>query len=366
VSAIVPRSAFRDRETGHQRQPAVNGERGTGNVKRGTPWYVYILRCADGSLYTGVARDPERRLAEHNGKRGAAYTRARRPVRLVYLEGAPDRSSALRREWAIKQLHRTEKLELIMARAHHRTTKAPGPVERFTAISPAALRFLTGLKRRNTKPWFEANRAVYETEVRNPLKALVEEVDVLLAAVAPEIVGDPRRSIFRINRDVRFSRDKSPYKTNAACWFYHRDAGRAVGGESHGGAGFYFHFSPTEILLGGGIWMPQRDTLNLIRERIADNPGAFEAIVLAPGVKRRFGSLDEESMLKRMPRGYSEDHPAARWLRHQSFTVGRELTRRELHAPRLPRILARDFAALTPLVRWLNAAIGFPVIERRV
>jgi uncharacterized protein (TIGR02453 family) len=332
----------------------------------GQPWFVYILRCADGSLYTGIARDPERRLAEHNGKRGAAYTRARRPVRLVYQEGAPDRSSASRREWAIKQLHRTEKLALIMAKAKPSAKKGPQVVERFTTIRPAALRFLAGLKRRNTKPWFEANRAVYETEVRGPLKALVEEVDVLLAGVAPEIVGDPRRSLFRIHRDVRFSRDKSPYKTNAACWFYHHDAGRAVGGESHGGAGFYFHFSPTEILLGGGIWMPPRETLGRVRQKLADHPESFEAIVLAAGFRRRFGGLDDEAMLKRMPRGYAEDHPAARWLRYQSFTVGRELSRRELHAPRLPRILARDFAALTPLVRWLNAAMGFPALERRV
>jgi uncharacterized protein (TIGR02453 family) len=324
-------------------------------------WHVYILRCADDSLYTGVARDPERRLAQHNGKRGAAYTRSRRPVRLVYREPAADRSAALRREWAIKQLSRSEKLELIMAKS--RPTSAS---DRFTAIRPAALRFLSGLKRRNTKPWFEANRAVYETEVRAPLKALVEEVDVHLARVAPEIVGDPRRSLFRINRDVRFSRDKSPYKTNAACWFYHQDAGRGVGGEASGGAGFYFHFSPTEIFMGGGIWMPPRPTLGKIRERLAEEVEQFERIVLAPAFRRRFGRLDDEAMLKRMPRGYAEDHPAARWLRYQSFTVGRELSRREFHSPRLPQLLARDFAALTPFVRWLNHAVGFAPMTERV
>ena len=327
-------------------------------MDRGTAWHVYILRCADGSLYTGVARDPERRLAQHNGKRGAAYTRARRPVHLVYRERAADRSAALRREWAIKQLSRAEKLELIMART-------ASDSDRFTAIRPAAIRFLAGLKRRNTKPWFEANRAVYEAEVRAPLKALVEELDVHLAQVAPEIVGDPRRSLFRIHRDVRFSRDKSPYKTNAACWFYHRDAGRAVGGEAQGGAGFYFHFSPTEVFLGGGIWMPPRPTLAKLRDALAENLEPFEAIVLAPAFRRRFGRLDEEAMLKRMPRGYAENHPAARWLRYQSFTVGRELSRKELHSPRLPQLLAKDFAALTPFVRWLNSAMGFaPVTER--
>jgi uncharacterized protein (TIGR02453 family) len=332
----------------------------------GQAWYVYILRCADGSLYTGIARDLEQRLAQHNGKRGAAYTRSRRPVRVVYQEQASDRSAALRREWAIKQLHREEKLELIMAKAKNGESGKTKDTGRFTSIRPAAIRFLTGLKKRNSKPWFEANRAVYETEVRGPLKALVEEVDVLLARVAPEIVGDPRRSIFRIHRDVRFSRDKSPYKTNAACWFYHHDAGRAVGGESLGGAGFYFHFSPTEVFLGGGIWMPQRESLNRLRQALADDPKSFEKIVLAPSFKRRFGKMDEEAVLKRMPRGFSEDHPAAKWLRFQSFTAGRELSRRQLHSPRLPQQLARDYQTMTPFIRWLNGALGYPAMERRV
>jgi uncharacterized protein (TIGR02453 family) len=300
-------------------------------------------------------------------------------VVLAYREQAPDRSAALRREWAIKRMSRAEKLELIMARkaaGSRRMTLAGNAAEaakrgtphgeRFSSIRPAAIRFLARLKRSNTRPWFESNRAIYEMEVRTPLRALVEEVDVLLARVAPEIVGDPRRSIFRIHRDVRFSRDKSPYKTHAACWFYHHDAGRAVGGEAQGGAGFYFHFSPTEAFLGGGIWMPPRESLGRLRQALADDPAGFEAIVRAPGFRRRFGELDQEAVLKRMPRGYGDDHPAARWLRYQSFTVGRELSRRELFAPRLPRTLAREFEALTPFVRWLNVALGFLPLERRV
>src|SRR5262249_48339909 len=109
-------------------------------------------------------------------------------------------------------------------------------------FSPAAQRFFRSLSRNNNKTWFEANRSVYDTEVRAPLKALVEELDVRLAGIAPEIIGDPKRSLFRINRDIRFSKDKSPYKTNAGCWFYHQDSGRQVGREADAGsAGFYFH-----------------------------------------------------------------------------------------------------------------------------
>jgi hypothetical protein len=102
----------------------------------------------------------------------------------------------------------------------------------FTQFSPKALTFLRGLKKHNRKDWFEANRATYESELKEPMKLLIEEVDVALATIAPEIIGSPKKSAFRIHRDVRFSKDKSPYKTHVACWFFHRDAGHGVGGEA--------------------------------------------------------------------------------------------------------------------------------------
>ncbi len=341
---------------------------GPGGLASAVPWTVYLLRCADGTLYTGIARDAAARLAVHNVGRGARYTRSRRPVALVYQEPARDRGAALRREWAVKQLTREEKEELVGTGDRGQGTggRASKSIDRFTRFRPELFTFFRGLKRRNTKAWFEANRARYELEVRAPFKALVEEMDVHLAHLAPEMVGDPRRSLFRIHRDVRFSRDKSPYKTHAACWFYHHAAGRGVGSEAEGGAGFYLHLAPGECLVGGGIWMPPRPSLNRIRERLAETPTAFERIVLDKAFRRRFGTLDEETMLTRMPRGYEEAHPAARWLRYQSFTVGRSLTEREALSPRLPAILAKDFAALTPLVRWLNGALGLAPLSRRL
>jgi len=327
-------------------------------------WTVYLLRCGDGSLYTGIARDATRRVAAHNTGRGAAYTRARRPVTLVYSEAARDRPTALRREWAIKQLTRKEKEAMILSRAAPAIGQQPR--EGFSGFRPQALSFFRQLKRRNTRPWFEAHRTAYEVEVKQPLRALVEDLDIALARIAPEIVGDPRRSIFRIHRDVRFSRDKSPYKTHAACWLYHVDAGRGVGGEAQGGAGFYFQLAPGDCLLGAGIWMPPRSALTRIREALAEAPESFEAIVQAPGFRRRFGSLDQDAMLKRLPRGYSVSHPAAPWLRYQSFTVGRVLSEREALSARLTAMLARDFTVLTPFVRWLNGALGFRSLERRL
>jgi uncharacterized protein (TIGR02453 family) len=99
------------------------------------------------------------------------------------------------------------------------------------AFTPAALRFFRALAKNNNKEWFEAHRAEYEREVREPMRDLIGEMDARFLKFAPEIGGDPKRSMFRINRDIRFSSDKSPYKTNAACWFHHRRASSRVGSD---------------------------------------------------------------------------------------------------------------------------------------
>jgi uncharacterized protein (TIGR02453 family) len=240
------------------------------------------------------------------------------------------------------------------------------PLAQTVEFRPHALRFLRTLARYNDKRWFEAHRQEYEREVRDPMRALIEEMDVRFARFASEIVGDPRRSMFRIYRDIRFSKDKSPYKTHAACWFYHRDAGRQVGREGEGGsAGFYFHLQPGQSFIGAGIWMPPRGALTKIREALADDPAGFARAVGDRRVRRRFGDLSDEAMLKRMPRGFAEDHPAAPWLRYQSFTLGRGLSDTDATGPRLPARLERDFALLVPMVRWLNRALGLPPATRR-
>jgi uncharacterized protein (TIGR02453 family) len=238
----------------------------------------------------------------------------------------------------------------------------------FGGFRPAGLTFLRGLRRNNRRDWFEARRDVFERELRAPLAALAEEMDVRFAEIAPEIVGDPKRSLFRIHRDVRFSADKSPYKTHVASWFYHGDGGRGVGGGGdtpHGGAGFYLHVEPDRSQIGGGIWMPPRSTLNRIRARIDEEHASLAAVLRAPELSRRFGGLAEEAMLTRMPRGFDVDHSAGALLRHRSFTVGRMLTERELLSPRLPHLLASEYARILPLVRWLNAALGLRALARR-
>jgi uncharacterized protein (TIGR02453 family) len=244
----------------------------------------------------------------------------------------------------------------------------------FAGFTPKAFTFLRGLARHNEKEWFEAHRAQYEGDLRHPMITLVDEMDARFGAFMPEMVGDRRRSVFRIHRDVRFSKDKRPYKTNAACWFFHRDVGRArqgaragetAGATVHGGAGFYFQLAPGDCWVGGGLWMPPRPALHVLREAIAEGHRGFERIVRAPAFVERFGELDAEAVLKRVPRGFDPDHPAGDWLRYQSFTAGRRMDDAETLGARLPDLLEADYRALLPFVRWINRALSLPVAERR-
>src|SRR5262249_19741308 len=143
-------------------------------------------------------------------------------------------------------------------------------------FSPAALRFFRQLATHNNKQWFEERRAEYEAEVRQPMRELIEELDARLARFAPGIGGGPKRAMFRINRDTRFSKDKSPYKTNAGCWFNHRKASRRVGSEAaEGSGGFYFHLQPGKSFVSAGLWMPPRPLLDKLRDSIAEDHRAL-------------------------------------------------------------------------------------------
>ena len=236
----------------------------------------------------------------------------------------------------------------------------------FRGFGRGALTFLRQLKRNNRREWFQANRDAYDSEILEPLRLLVEEVDVRFGQFAPEFIGDPKRSIFRIYRDVRFSKDKSPYKTHAASWFKHRNAGHGVGSETHGGgAGFYFHLEPGGSMVAGGIWMPPRPTLNQLRDSIAARPAEFVKSMSATGFKRRFGKLSEEAMLTRLPRGFAPGHPAEAWLRYQSFTVHAMLGDSEVLDRRVVDRVERDFKTMLPFVRCLNKSLGYQPADQR-
>ena len=225
------------------------------------------------------------------------------------------------------------------------------------SFTPAAYRFLRGIKQNNNKPWFESHREEYERDLREPMRALIVEMTKRFPKFAPEMTGDPKRSIFRINRDIRFSRDKSPYKTNAGCWFNHRLASKKVGGDAtDGSAGLYFHLEPGRSFLGAGLWMPPRPQLDKLRDSIVAKPAAFTKMERS---LKPFGGLDEEHMLKRVPRGYAPDHPMARALRFNSFVAGRKVTDAQVVGGKLPAILEKEYRPLMPLVRWINSSLGW-------
>jgi uncharacterized protein (TIGR02453 family) len=214
----------------------------------------------------------------------------------------------------------------------------------------AGLNFLKSLKRNNNRDWFLENRQVFEESVRLPMVQLIEALAVEFAKFAPEIVASPKASLFRIHRDTRFSKDKSPYKTHIAASFSVR------GLERHEGAGFYFHIAPTELWIGGGVYRPAPDKLRWVRDHIADEYGRLDKIVKARPFRELFGALSGEQS-SRMPRGYSPDHPALHYLRHKDLLAARELAPEEATTQDFLATLVKTFKAMHPLIQFLNEPI---------
>jgi uncharacterized protein (TIGR02453 family) len=212
------------------------------------------------------------------------------------------------------------------------------------------LSFLRALKRNNDRDWFRARKGDYETHVRAPLIEVVGQLSVDMPRFAPELMVDPKKSLFRIYRDTRFSEDKSPLKTNAAAVFPPRGLPR------HGGAGLYFEIAPDWTWMGGGLYMPPPAALHAVRAQIASTHPTLQRIVTAKAFKDALGELQGDQ-LTRVPSGYAKDHPAAQYLRHKQFLGFRELPAEFACSDDFYPELLRTFKALTPLVRFLNEAI---------
>ncbi len=206
------------------------------------------------------------------------------------------------------------------------------------------LDFLRALKRNNRRPWFQKRKPDYERYVKAPM---VELVLALSRDLPAEYVADPAKSIFRIYRDVRFSKDKSPYKTYVAAHFPARGLPRGVG------AGLYFHISPEEVWIGGGLYAPTPQETLAVRTRIAERYRALGSLVQSPEFRKRFGELQGEK-LTRVPRGFPCDHPAAEWLKHKQWIAGAELPPEAATAPKFYDTLVAHFRAALPLLRFLN------------
>ena len=207
------------------------------------------------------------------------------------------------------------------------------------------LEFLRGLKRNNRRPWFLKHKDEYERHVKAPM---VELVMALSHDLPPEFIADPVKSIFRIYRDVRFSKNKLPYKTHAAARFLPR------GVPKHEGAGFYFHISTEEVWIGGGFYAPTPQEMLRVRTRIAENHRQFAGIVESKVFRKHFGEL-QGSKLTRVPRGFPCDHPATEWLKHKQWFAGADLPVTAAVSPKFYETIVTHFEALLPLMRFLNA-----------
>jgi uncharacterized protein (TIGR02453 family) len=186
----------------------------------------------------------------------------------------------------------------------------------FSAFPKEGLQFLRSLKRHNNREWFQEHKGIYEQHVKQPMAQLIDTLAEEFQQFAPEMIASPKVSAYRIHRDTRFSTDKSPYKTHVAAVF------PRSGLRKHEGAAFYVHIAPTELLMGGGLYMPLPEDLSAVREHIAKNAKAFSSIVDSRKFRKLFGTIGGER-LARVPRGFPPDHPAADYLRHKQFLAGR-------------------------------------------
>ena len=212
------------------------------------------------------------------------------------------------------------------------------------------LAFLRALKRNNDREWFRARKEEYEQHVRGPMIEVLARLASDLPAFAPDLVADPRVSMFRIYRDTRFSADKSPLKTSVGAHLPSRKFPKGAG------AGLYFEIAPRWVWIGGGSYMPSSEELRAIRSSVGERHRTFRRIVTAPAFKKAVGHLDG-AQLTRVPRGYVADHPAADYLRHKQFIAGREYPAEFALDPRFYPELLDIFRGISPLVAFLNRAM---------
>lgn len=211
------------------------------------------------------------------------------------------------------------------------------------------LLFLRQLAANNNKEWMDANRSQYQ-QARAVFQGLVADLLLQMVELEPEMGSlRPQDCIFRQNRDIRFSANKSPYKIHMAAYF-------AVGGKKSEGPGYYLHLQSGESFVGGGIYWPSAERLKKIRQEIDYSGQELEAIVDAPSFKKHFGEIEGEK-LKTSPKGYSRDHPYIELLRMKSFIAGRPLSDQEISSPDLRTKVMESFRLLKPMNDFLTRAV---------
>jgi len=216
------------------------------------------------------------------------------------------------------------------------------------SFSPKLFAFLRELKAHNEREWFNANKARYQEQVKEPALAFVEDLGHRLPEVAPHLTADDR-SLFRIYRDTRFSKDKTPYKTHVGIYFRHARSAEADT------AGLYVHLEPGRVFMGAGIWHPGSAALKRIRDTLVARPqGWREAVAaVAPG-----WTLADGESLKRPPTGYPADHELVGDLKRKSFAIVSPLTQRQVTASGFLDECATQAAQARPFMTYVCAALG--------
>lgn len=219
-------------------------------------------------------------------------------------------------------------------------------------LQPSTIDFIKKLAKNNNKTWFDANRNLYD-KAREDFEKLVEKIITELGKTDSDIaVLTAKKCVFRQHRDIRFSKDKTPYKTNMGASF-------EKGGKNSGLAGYYLHIEPgNKSFIGGGIWMPPADQLKKIRQEIDYNWKEFSAIITSSSFKKNFGNLHfGEYQLTREPKGYNKENPAIEYLKLKSFVTGKNCKDEELTDKKFLNNVVSTFTALMPLNNFINQGL---------
>jgi uncharacterized protein (TIGR02453 family) len=217
-------------------------------------------------------------------------------------------------------------------------------------IQQSTLDFLKKLKKNNNKEWFDKHKGDYEA-AKEDLTAFIEKVIASIGAFDPSVKHlTPKDCMFRIYRDVRFAKDKTPYKSHLGAYI----SGR---GKKSNGPGYYLHIQPGNSFLAGGLWVPPSNELSAVRQEIDYNHEEFEAILKEKNFKKYFKNLDQGEKLKTLPKGYDKDHPAIELLKLKSFTVTYKVDDKIISSKEFLKHSTTVFKAMKPLHDFLDRAL---------
>ena len=234
----------------------------------------------------------------------------------------------------------------------------PGEPTQFCGFEPDALQFLADLAANNDRSWFKPRKVEYERLIKEPLEALCVALADRFEELRLPLDANPKRSPFRIYRDVRFSKDKSPYKTAQGADFPWQDS-RGDELRPRGAVGGYFHLEPGNIFVGGGMWHPERARLATFREKLDRDPSAVFRAIEDERFRSVFGSVTGES-LTRNPKGFPSDHPYGDLLRLKDVVFSRPLSDHDVFSPELPDLIAHDLDAARPVLLFLDKLASAP------